>query len=296
MAKTCEEIFYQEFIRMMNERRGMRGVVALNDIPIVPNNWVVDTHDKVMIRGINEPYFSELNDTEAILWSKPKLCRRKFNYKGEFIRPKDNPEGYVLEDVVLPHNCVALVSDVQINIPNSVEDKRGKRKLYRPSEGFEYVDVINKRAGDKRIVKYIYIVPRCYCYKENMVALTIMFNKPRSYYLAAQIALTNGQYIFLEVVPYKPTSNVAKNFRVLKTKTENLNFDDEIKALLDFWVDNGIMFRPSDCVLYESVKGKENLAYDLLPPVLDEFISYDPTHSMADDKENVEDLDLFVTE
>ena len=74
------------------------------------------------------------------------------------------------------------------------------------------------------------------------------------------------------------------------------NFDDEIKTLLDFWVDNGIMFRPSDCVLYESVKGKENLAYDLLPPVLDEFISYDLTHSMADDKENVEDLDLFVTE
>ena len=56
------------------------------------------------------------------------------------------------------------------------------------------------------------------------------------------------------------------------------------------------MFNPSDCVMYEGYKGKENLAYELMSPVLEEFITYDPLHSMADDVETEDDLNLFNEE
>lgn len=297
MAKTCEEIFYQEFMAMMNQRKAYRGVIALNNIPLPPNNWGVDTHDKVMIRGINEEYYNKLNDTEAILWSKPRLVRRKFDHNMQFIMRKDDPSKPELEEVTLPHKCVAIVSEVKIDVPYSVETRTGKRVKYKASDGFEYVDVINKvKPNGERIVRYIYIVPKVYCYKENQVALVISFNRLRSYYSGAQVSLTNGQYLYLHVIPYKPTSNVSKNYRVLKTQTSSQDFNEDVKNLVNFWVSNSVMFNPSDCVMYEGYKGKENLAYELMPPVLEEFVTYDPLHSMADDAETEDDLNLFNEE
>lgn len=294
MAKTCEEIFYQEFMSMMHQRKAYRGVVALNDIPIQANDWVVDTRDRVLIKGISEEYYSKLNDTEAILWTKPKLNRRKFDHEGKFIMRSDDPTKFQLEEVTLPHKCVAIVSDVKIDVPYSVVGKNNKRVRYKASDGFEYVDVINKVNSDgKKVVKYVYIVPKSFCYKENHTALVISFNRLRSYYSGAQVSLTNGQYLYIHAIPYKPTSNVSKNYRVLKTQTSSQDYTEDVKNLISFWVSNSIMFNPNDCEMTEGYKGKENLAFELLPPVLDEFVTYDPLHSMADDKETDEDLDFL---
>lgn len=282
---------------MMQQRKAYRGVIALTDIPIPENNWSIDTHDKVYIRNINEEYFNKLNDTEAILWSKPKLIRRKFDHNMEFIMRKDDPTKFEFEDVVLPHGSVAIVSDEKIDVPYSTTTRTGRKVKYKPSDGFTYVDVINKVAPNgTRIIKYIYIIPKCYCYKENQAALVISFNKLRSYYSGAQVSLTNGQYLYLHAIPYKPTSNTPKNYRVLKTQTSSQEFDEDVSALINYWVSNNIMFNPADCEMCEGYKGKENMAYELLPPVLDEFIRYDSMHSMSDVKESEEDLGLLDSE
>ena len=297
--KTCEEIFFQEFNQMLNQRRATRGTVALNDIPIPSEIIHVDTRDKVMLRGITEPYFDKLANTEAILWAKPKLLRRKFDYKGEYIMRKDDPTKYELQEVTLPNKCAAILSDIQIGVPYSQEDRHGKKKLYKPSEGFEYVDVINKiDETGKRIIKYIYIIPKTYCYKENMVALIISFNRLRSYYSGAAIPLTNGQMVFLHVIPYKPTSGTPKNYRVITTKTSTQDCTEEFNKIITMWRSaddptRAIMFNPDDCQITEGIKGRENLAFELLPPVLEEFISYDELHSMADNTDVVDEEGIF---
>ena len=293
MSKTCEEIFYSEFVAMMHQRKADRGVCALYDIP-VPKCWndiVIPTLDSVMIRGISEPYFERLNDTEAFLWAKPNLVKRKFDSNGNFIMRKDDSSKYELEDVTLPHLCAAVLSDKKIEVPYSVTDRHGRKTLYKPAEGYAFVDVVNKKVNKtKTLMKYVYIIPKQNCFKENNVALILTFNKMRSYYAGYMASLTNGQYVYLYVVPYKPVTDRNKGYRVLKTKTTDVDFEDDISQLTDFWVKTGVMFNPTDCEMLEGVKGLSNLAYSALPPTLDEYTSYDEYRSMAEDTDASSEL------
>ena len=60
---TSEEIFYRDFMQMMNQRKGMYGQCNLNDIKLPPDaktKFLVEKKEKVVIGNIDEEYYSKL--------------------------------------------------------------------------------------------------------------------------------------------------------------------------------------------------------------------------------------------
>lgn len=269
---TLDEIFFKEFTQMMNQLRGINGVCNLNDIPLPPeaSGFLIEKRKKVLIRGISEEYYSKLNEKEALLWGSSALRRRKFDYRGEFI--KDKAGNYVLQDVPCPHDCVAIISPISIQVPNKFKSK----------EGFQYVDMITKITEDgKELYKFVYLVPRKYCYVVNQTALVLSWNKLRRFYTGSMLSLQNGSYLYLYIIPYKPTTQV-KSYRILHCKT-SVDYTNEITLLKDFWISKGIMFNPSWCQLDDYVRGRENMAYLGLSGTEDVYERFDMSRSMGED-------------
>lgn len=272
---SLDEIFYREFNQMMYQLKGMSQAIGLYDIPLPSDKssmFMVDKHSIVAISGIEDEYFSGLNNTECMLWSGGTLSRRKFDYKGEFIKNKDGK--YVLEQVTLPHDCVAVLSDKKLGVPTK----------YKAKESFIYVDFIAKK-DDKRVVKYIYIVPKKYCYKVNQTALVLSWNKLRVYYQGIGLSLMNGSTLYVYIIPYKPSS-VQHNYRVLCTKTSD-NYSEELSLLRDYWVSKSVMFNPNICVLMDVVKGRNNMAVEVYNGVLDIYERFDSSRSMDKDADEL---------
>lgn len=275
---SLEEIFYKEFNQMLSQRKAQCGVVNLYDLVLPPDvsSGKIDTHEKVFIKGIDDEYYSKLNNTEAILLSRPNLKRRKFDYKGEFIKKDDN---FVFEEVDVHTGCVAVVSSEKLGVPLK----------YKPKDDFTYVDVISKvKDNGERDIRYIYILPKKYCYKVNQVALVISLNKLRVYYSGIGMALQNGNVIYLYTIPYKPSKS-EHSYRCIGTKTD-LDFSQELKSIKDFWCKNNILFDYASCELVEGVKGRNNVAYEEIPQVLEGYTRYNPNKSLADTKEEIEEL------
>lgn len=275
---SLDEIFYKEFNQMLSQRKAQCGVVGLYDL-VLPDdvaNGKIDTHEKVFINGITDEYYSKLNNTENILLSRPNLKRRKFDYKGEFIKKDDN---FVYEEVDVHTGCVAIISKEKLGVPLK----------YKPNDDFTYVDMISKATESGEVDRrYIYILPKKYCYKLNQVALVISLNKMRVYYNGISMALQNGNVIYLYTIPYKPSKS-ERSYRCIGTKT-SLDFSQELNSIRDFWLKNNILFDYQSCELYEGVKGRSNVAYEEFPQVLESYIRYNPDKSLADVKEEVDDL------
>lgn len=270
-------MFCKEFTKMMNMRKAMTPSFDLQQLDVSPKSvGEVINNDKVYIKGIEEEYFSNLNDTEAIVWSGGKLKRRKYDYQRNYIRDKNG--NYVTEDVVIPHDSIAIVSDKRIGVKTDFKSK----------ENFINVEMIQSKE-DPSIVRYIYIVPRKYCYKLNQTALILSLNKMRSYYQGVSLAMTNGYTIFVYIIPYKPTRNVYKPYRILCTKTD-IDYSVELQALQEYWLKRGYIFNPDDCVIEEGYKGRDNMAYEVMPIVLDEYVRYDEEKNMSKEDEDLENL------
>lgn len=272
---SLEEMFYKEFNQMMQMRKAQVGVVGLYDLqvpPIIANSSIAK-NEKVLLRGITTEYYSQLEGSEAILLSRPNLKRRKFDYTGKYIQKDGN---YVFEDVTLHTGCVAVVSPIKIGVPLK----------FKSDEGFDFVDAIHKSNPDGSTdIRYIYIIPKRYCFKVNQVALVLSLSKLRVYYSGIGMALQCGTVVYLYTIPYKP-SKAERNYRCLGTKT-SLDFSEEINALREYWLKLGILFDYDSCALYEGVKGRINVAYEEFPTVLESYLRYDPEKSLADIKEDV---------
>lgn len=276
--QSLDDMFYKEFQQMMAQRKAYSGVMNLYDLALPPDvkNGVISKNDKVYIKGISDEYYSKLNDTEAILLSRPNLKRRKFDYKGEFIK-KDGD--YMYEEVDVHTGNVAIVSTTKLGVPLK----------YKPNEGFIYVDVISKEREDgTKDVRYIYIVPKKYCYKLNQVALVLSLNKMRVYYNGVRLSLQNGHSIFIYTIPYKPSKS-EHSYRCIGTKTE-LDFSNELESIKKFWLDNKILFDFNECEVVCETKPVTNVGYEQFPQVLDSYVRFNPEKSLADTKEDLEDV------
>lgn len=267
--QSAEEIFYKEFMQMMYKRRGINNMFSVYnmDVPSESLGRIVN-RDMLKISGVSEEYYSKLNETEAMLWSHGKLARRKYDYKGEYI--KENGR-YVTQEVTLPHECVAVISPIKIGVPTK----------YKPKEKFEYVDCIHRKLEDGTTeVRYVYIVPRNYCYKLNQTALVMSQTKLRSFYAGSSVSLTNGHIIYLYIIPYKPRLNTPRNYRILSTKTD-IDYNKEIGALFSYWLSKGYIFPMEICRMDENTRGRTNMSIEEIPPSLDEYVRYNPDVSLA---------------
>lgn len=275
---TLDEIFYKEFENMMRIRKGATGALELSAVPMpqeAANYFVIEKRDKVFVTNIEDEYYGRLNNSENLLWGRSALARRKFDYKGEYMMKNGN---YIYQDIVCPTECTAIISDLSIGVPLK----------YKPSEKFEYVDMIVKKDTDgNEQRKYVYIVPKKYCFKLNQTALVLSWNKLRVFYSGVALALQNGHVLYMYIIPYKP-SDQLKNYRILHCKTTD-DYSEEIMLLKNFWLQTGVIFNPDLCVLTDYVKGRENMAYQRLDGVLDVYERYNLDKPLGDDND-VQDI------
>lgn len=277
---SSDENFVKEFRQMCTQRSGSISNFSLGSIRLARSfvdKATVENHDKVYISGIYDEYYTKLNSTEAVMLSRPSLSRRLFGSDGNFLY---NNDGSVKrKEVPLPKDCIAVLSDIPI----------GVSLKFQPKETLDYVDYIEKELKDgKKVRKYIYIVPKKFCYKLNQVALILSSNKMRVYYEGLEFYLQNGKKVFLYTIPYKPHSS-ERSYRVLQTKT-SIDFSSEIKTLLDCWEGNNIIFDRKQTELDSIVCGVSNVAFNKLDIGLQEYTRFNPNKPLSKENEEIDDI------
>lgn len=281
MAYTFDAIFVKEFDMMVRELSAVR-TADIFSLP-VPDSFSLSKMDtsfeQVTFQGIEVDYYSKLNGTVAYLLSRPKLVRKKYNSNGDYVKDKDGK--YFTEEVVVHNDCVAVLSKVKIGVPNKFK-----------SEGFEYVDLYVSESESKKELYYIYIIPRQYVYKLNLCALCLAFDRPKKLYGGCQVYLYSGHKVYLYIAPYK-VSSVARNYRVFTVKP-TLDLQKEYKDLLTFWGENGIIFNIEYLWISEVIGDRDNAGYSLLNNTLDEYLCYDSSVSLANDRNTIEELDSLT--
>jgi hypothetical protein len=272
--QTNDAVFAKEFRDMMNGRRSMAHSFKIMDLPLPRLDTMINGIPKgriALVKGVTEMFFDRLNEQEVQLVGRTTLKKRQVLSDGSFRR--DSSGNYVYDQIPVSHDCVAVVSKISIGLRRFVDGRE-----HKPSEGFKYVDYVDTSFGRK----YIYILPRKHVYRLNMCALILTPNKRRVYFKGCKLALQNGNYVYLYVIPYTYRENL--DVRVLGVKS-SYNFDKEVTAILNYWVEQGVIFHPSLTALESQVNGQTNLGIiDLEGTIIyDEYRRYGV--SMAEERE-----------
>lgn len=270
---TSDEMFSKEFKNTMFKRKATCGFIPVSSIPLPPSltkELKICKYAKLLLKSIDDEYYSKLNNTQVMLLRRQSLSRRKTGSNGDFLTEKDG--SIAREDVDVPRNCVAVLSDKKLGLPYS----------YKAKESFIYVDYVKRGSG----VYYIYIIPKNYCYKANQTALVISNNKLRVYYEGIEFYSTVGSKYFMYVVPYRPEASTLdkQNLRILMTDT-TIDYKSVINTLFEFWTSVSFVFDYNLSSLEEQVKGETNVAYTSVSG-LQEYIKYDFSSSLLETKED----------
>lgn len=276
--QTNDALFYKEFKEMMAGRRAISGVFNIRSLPLPPSQQLVLSRPKkqvALIRGIKEPFFERLNKEEVQLLGRVSLKKRQVMSDGNF--RKDSEGNYVYTQIAVPRDSVAIISAKSIGLRRFIEVEGVKRE-HKVSDGYKYVDYIDTKAGRR----YIYIVPRQFVYRLNMYALIITPNKHRIYFKGSKLALQNGHYVYMYVIPYSYRDNLG--YRILGVKSVP-NFDKEVSEILKFWMEKRVLFNLNLTKLSDNVKGISNLGIEDLDSTctIEDFTRY--TVSLAEEKE-----------
>lgn len=268
-----------EFAKLLSQRRAMYGgsdMFAYNKLPL-PANFPVYNRDSRnnslgRVRGVKMPYFSSLNgETVQILDRSTTVYRRKLGLDRDFMRTADGK--YVYDKVPVKQNCVAILSDCSIRRPNYIE-KDGRRIPVPSDNMFEYVDYVQKNDGSRG---YIYIIPKRNVFHLNLCALIMTPSNLRSHYGGIKLVTQNGGNLTLCVVPYKKRQGEYP-YRILSVDN-TYRFTDRIKALVDYWVQVGVIFN-----IYMEDEASVGLMYKNLDETLDSSL-FEPESNVSLEEE-----------
>jgi hypothetical protein len=194
---------------------------------------------------------------------------------------KDKAGNFILQDVPCPHDCTAIISPISIQVPTKFKSK----------EGSQYVDMISRKNPDGSIsYRFVYIVPKKYCYLLHQTALVLSWNKLRRFYSGVMLSMQNGSNLFMYIIPYNPNAQSAGR-RVLHCKA-SVDYSTEIQMLKDFWIKNNIIFNPAWCQLDDFVKGRDNMAILNLDSTEDMFERFDASKPLGED-DTFEEVDFL---
>ena len=259
-----ETVFAKEFTQMMNQRREQNAGLSIKDLPC-PDLKLIAAKDFITggklayIKDIQEPFFSDLNETAAEI-VKGRTFKKRVSYYDETGKVKfreDKNGGTMQIDVPVSSGFVAVYSSVNIHLPNKLE-RNGEKRIYRPKDGYKFVDYVDTEKGRK----YLYLVPIENVYPLELCALVISLNKHRAYYKGCRVALTNGHYVYVYSIPYKYREN--SGYYLIGAKP-NPNFDEEMKILLDYWIKHDILFDLNMTALDSQYKGTINVGIEDYP-------------------------------
>lgn len=252
MSRTNDSLFHKEFKDMMNGRRSMVQNFNLVDLPLPEQTTMINGSPKLhmaVVKGITEPFFDRLNKQEVQLVGRTTLKKRQVLSDGTF---RKNAQGnFEYTQIPVPHGHVAILSPLSIGLKRKIMID-GVEKQHKVSEGYRYVDYIQSKTGRK----YIYIVPKDFVYRLSMCALVLTPNKRRNYFQGCKLALQNGNYVYLYVVPYRYRESL--DLRVLGVKS-NFDFNAEVHQIINYWMGLGVIFNLALTTLETQVNGITNL-------------------------------------
>lgn len=265
MSQTNDGIFRTEFLNMMNGRRSMNVPILLKDLPLprveLPQLGQPRGH-YVYIEGVEEKFFDSLNKTVATLEGRKTLKKPIILSDGTVKRGQDGKPEY--EDITVPNTHVALSSSKSIKLRRYVEVD-GKKVEHLPSNGYKYVSFREK--GGKR--SYIYIVPKSCVYRLNVCALVLTSTPRRRFYEGYKIALQNGTYMYMYVLPFKYRQ--IEDILVLKIKP-SISFIKEQETVLNILHQKNFIFSKGATELETQLNGVTNLGFiKLAPTIIDDF-------------------------
>lgn len=277
--QSNDELFVREFKQMLNDRRATNFVYGLNEVPTVPfaRGFIKEIEKTVVyLKDIEEKFFKELNKTQAYLVGKATLFKRKPLPSGGFVTKRDG--SFDTFQVHVPQDCVAIYTS--LNIKLLYEEKvDGKLVKYAIPKGFDYVDF--EMVDGKKV--FIYIIPKRNVYKVNMTSLIITNNKHRIYYKGFRFQQQDGKLLYLYVTPYKYSQRADSRALCIRP---GINYEEEIKMLVNQWVQCGLIFNPQLTQLDEQVTGRTNVGYETLEGTVHEVEYEAITLSMAEEKED----------
>lgn len=287
--QTSDRLFYKEFKDMMNGRRTISANnpnFSFMKIPLPECKNMLKTAPKnnlALVKGITEPYFDKLNNTEVSLVKGTVLYKRKVLSDGSFWV---NANGkYETEEINVKSDTVGIISSIPIGLKR-FEEADGVKREIKVSEGFKYVDYIENKDTKER--KYIYIVPKEYVYKLSLCALILTPNKHRVFFKGCRLALQSGNYMYMYVIPFT-VRNQERGYRVLGVKSTFI-FDEEVSSILKYWQDMNILFNLGMTTLENNINGMTNLGIMDIEGTCssDDFTRYE--RSLAESVDELEDM------
>lgn len=269
---TLDTIFKREF---KTSRNRLGEHLSLFELPLKKGN--LPRVDFYRVLGIEDQYFSRLNNANVMIMRGTELERRLLNTRGEF---RVDKTGKLLKEVVpVPRGSIAVLSKVRLGLPF-------KYKL----DGYDYVDYIDSTNDRGEVIsrKYIYILPKDKLYKTNLNALAIS-NRTMKAFSSIKIATWGVGFLYLNVIPYKPNRQY-QNTVVLSVKN-SLDFSKEISTVMGDLVRLGLISNPSEYVLETG----ENIAITQQPPAYDSF-EYTPYEQSNLSKVSDQEFEEMINE
>lgn len=253
---TLESVFIKEF------KRNIRSTQIVKDIYSIPlpqeiKDWNVSGSDQFLIKGISNEaggLYKFLNG--SIVNKMPSgysPAKRKIDLVSRsFVRDENNR--YVYEDVKIPTGSIVVISNENLKLPFGYSTNE---------KGFGYIDyVLNGK--DK---EYLYYIPKKYLYLTNQTALVLSVKNMKNFSGSGYVTWKSG-VIFLHIIPYKPNVKYVGT-KILKTG-HTLNYSDEVKTIVDYWINNDIIPNIPLCETAEQgnlVLKETAVGYDFYEPV-----------------------------
>jgi hypothetical protein len=252
MSRTNDSLFHKEFRDMMNGRRSISKNFNLVDLPLPELTTMINGFPKLhmaLVKNIKEPFFDRLNNQEVQLVGRTTLQKRQVLSDGTF---RKNAQGkFEYTQIPVPHGHVAILTSLSIGLKRKIM-VNGVERPHKVTDGYRYIDYVQTKLGRK----YIYIIPKSFVYRLSMCALVLTPNKRRNYFQGCKLALQNGNYVYLYVVPYKYRENL--DLRVLGVKS-SFDFNEEVSQIITYWMGLGVIFNLTVTTLEGQVNGVTNL-------------------------------------
>lgn len=293
---TFENVLAREFTEMMNMRKSENTNFSIFSVPYPDLNLITDDNfvEKgkwAYVKGIKEKYFSALNNTEVEV-IKGRTFEKKLSVvdkeTGRIVLAQKSTGEYLTTEITLKKDFVAVYSSVNIHLENKITEN-GVKKTYKPTDGYSYIDFVDTPKGRK----YLYTIPLEAVFPVNLCALVISLNQRKVRYKGCKVALTNGHYVFIQSIPYKYRENPG--YVVIGAKTSP-NFDKEMKQILDYWMQMGILFDLHLTAVSNQVKGTSNIGIIDIPGNMyeEEYVKYGEALKSYKSLEEENDIEDFV--
>lgn len=224
------------------------------------------------VKGITEPYFSDLNKTVVKLQQRLSYKKRITGSDHSFIR--DNNGNIMTRDIDIPQGSRVVLSHKSIHLPNFVKTEHGATRRVQVSEGFGYLDYVDTPSGRS----YLYYIPKQYIYPCNLCCLVLSESRLTTrYYWGRKYLFNRGvPSAYLYVVPYD--RRILKPSNVVFCLKDSDDFEKEIATLESCWQSGAgldgscrppLLYPFDKLHLYSSMgysdSGDCSLAYQTLP-------------------------------